>query len=453
MPTTTDESRAWRSTAHRRPDRRHSYPRGASLPVGLPTQFHVLSFEGPDAYSRAGGIASRVTGLTRTLADTGHDTHLWFVGDPISPGHEVDGSLHLHRWCQWLSRSCPAGVYDGEDAKRADYAASLPPYLVSEMLLPHLAAGGRAVVLAEEWHTVDAVLHLDWLLRGRGVRHLVTILWNANNTFGFSHVPWDRLAGAARIVTVSRYMKSLMGSHVDDVEVVPNGLPPDAYDEPDPEAVQSFSNRVRDRLCLAKVGRWDPGKRWLGAVEGVAELKERGERPLLIARGGIEEHGREVFARANELGLRVRERTQREAGPSGLLEVLEDVDDVDVLSLTAPLSPAACRLLFRGAAAVLADSEHEPFGLVGLEAMAVGGVACTGGTGEDYAKRGRNAIVLAGGDPREMAGLLSHLRQWPEAVSTLAGCALETARDYAWHRVIDAHVLPLAQATVTSSHR
>jgi glycosyltransferase involved in cell wall biosynthesis len=413
--------------------------------VGASTQFHVLSFEGPDAYSRAGGIASRVTGLTHALAEVGHDTHLWFVGDPDSPGHEVREGVHLHRWCQWLSRSCSAGVYDGEDAKRADYAASLPPILVRDLLLPHLADGGRAVVLAEEWHTVDAVLHLDALLREKGIRDSVTILWNANNTFGFDRIPWDRLAGAARIVTVSRYMKLLMEGVAGDVEVVPNGLPPDAYEEPDPGAVGTFSERVRGRLTLAKVGRWDPGKRWLAAVEGVTELKKRGERPLLIARGGIEDHGREVIARAKELGLAVVERTARDTGPSGLLETLEHIDDTDVVCLTSPLSPSACRLLFRGSVAVLADSAHEPFGLVGLEAMAVGGLAFTGGTGEDYAEAGCNAIVLTGADPREMACLLSHVRRWPEAVTALGARALRTARDYTWERVVERHLLPLTR--------
>jgi hypothetical protein len=30
----------------------------------VPVQFHVLPFEGPDAYVRAGGLATRVSGLT-----------------------------------------------------------------------------------------------------------------------------------------------------------------------------------------------------------------------------------------------------------------------------------------------------------------------------------------------------------------------------------------------------
>jgi hypothetical protein len=52
------------------------------------------------------------------------------------------------------------------------------------------AAGRARVILAEEWHTVDAMLHLDWLLRLAGVREQVTLFWNANNTFGFDRLDW-----------------------------------------------------------------------------------------------------------------------------------------------------------------------------------------------------------------------------------------------------------------------
>lgn len=169
-------------------------------------QIHILSFEGPDHYARASGLATRMTGLAQALAKAGYETHLWFVGDPDLPGHETQEQLHLHRWCQWISRYHPAGVYDGEEGKRSDYAASLPPFLLQETLLSHLGEGGRAVILAEEWHTVDAVLHLDWLLRRAGVRPQVTILWHANHTFACDRIPWGRLAEAAIITTVSRYM-------------------------------------------------------------------------------------------------------------------------------------------------------------------------------------------------------------------------------------------------------
>jgi hypothetical protein len=94
-------------------------------------QFHILSFEGPDQYARTGGIASRISGLSVALAEAGFETHLWFIGDPSLAGHEGWGRLWLHRWCQWISQYHPAGVYDGEEGKRADYAASLPPFLLT----------------------------------------------------------------------------------------------------------------------------------------------------------------------------------------------------------------------------------------------------------------------------------------------------------------------------------
>ena len=50
----------------------------------LRKHFHLLSFEGPDPYARAGGLASRVTGLSQQLAALGHETDLWFVGDPAA---------------------------------------------------------------------------------------------------------------------------------------------------------------------------------------------------------------------------------------------------------------------------------------------------------------------------------------------------------------------------------
>src|SRR5688572_19729203 len=101
-------------------------------------QFHILSFEGPDSYSRAGGISSRLDGLVGALVGTGHSTHLWFVGDPELPGHEPRGGLGLHRWCQWISRYHPGGVYDGEDGKERDFAASVPPFLLEHHLRSHL---------------------------------------------------------------------------------------------------------------------------------------------------------------------------------------------------------------------------------------------------------------------------------------------------------------------------
>jgi hypothetical protein len=248
-------------------------------------QLHVLSFEGPDVYSQAGGLATRVEGLAETLAALGFETHLWFIGDPNLPGHEMRGGVHLHRWAQWVSQHHPAGVYDGEFGKRSEFAASLPPYVLCELLLPHLRRGGRAAVLAEEWHTVDAVLHLHWLLERAGVRDRVAILWNANNTFGFERIDWSRLTRAATITTVSRYMKRRMWDEGVNPLVIPNGLPSDAFDPPpDRLACSELRRRCRDRTVLTKMARWDPDKRWLGYGVG---LSGKGVPFPAVQRGGV----------------------------------------------------------------------------------------------------------------------------------------------------------------------
>ena len=408
-------------------------------------QFHVLAFEGPDAYAQAGGIASRITGLTQALAEAGFATHLWFVGDPTLPGYERRGQLHLHRWCQWISRYHPGGVYDGEDGKQTDYAASLPPFLCREVLLPSLQRGERAVILAEEWHTVHAVLHLDWLLRLAGRRKQVTILWNANNIFGFERINWERLSTAATITTVSRYMKHLMRRFGVDPLVIPNGLAPEAIALPEPGAVAAFRQQLRGRTVLSKVARWDPDKQWVLAIEIVKTLKQQGWQPLLVARGGVEAHGAEVLQAAREASLSVVERCLTQPGPAGLLQMLDSAHTVDVVSIRSPLDPGSRRVLFRGSAAVLANSGHEPFGLVGLETMAVGGLACTGATGEDYVLAGQNALVLETANPQEFVSLFEGLRATPARERALRQAAQSTARRFAWPQIIQSILLPRLQ--------
>lgn len=441
-------------TAEARADVRHREPIGSKLRGWTPTpssndlattQFHLVSFEGPDGYSRAGGIATRMAGLAQALAEFGFETHLWFVGDPELPGHESSGDFHLHRWCQWISRHHPGGVYDGQEGKQNDFAASLPPYLMQEILRSHLGEGGRAVILAEEWHTANAVLHLDFLLRRERLRERASILWNANNVFGFERMDWTRLAKAAVVTTVSRYMKHLMWGVGIDPIVVPNGLSPDAFLPPDRAGVAAMQRRLRGRTVVAKVARFDPDKRWLGTAEIVRELKRQGHRPLLIARGGGEAHGHQVLGFARRLGLRVVDASGGTPDVGGFLARLENTEHADILNLKVPVDAESRRVLFRGADAVLANSGREPFGLVGLETMAAGGIACTGISGEEYAVPGRNALVLQTSDPHEFVGLFQRLAASPSATEAMRRAGRSTAKQYAWPEVIQRVFLPRLQ--------
>jgi glycosyltransferase involved in cell wall biosynthesis len=205
---------------------------------------------------------------------------------------------------------------------------------------------------------------------------------------------------------------------------------------------------------LSKVARWDPDKRWFLAIDTIRTLKQQHWQPLLIARGGVEAHGTEVLGRAMTAGLQVVERATSQPGVPGLLQSLEGVQEADIVLLRSPLDPEGRRVLFRSAAAVLANSGHEPFGLVGLEAMAVGGVACTGCSGEDYVVPGHNALVLETTDPWEFVNLLRDLRAHPAQERALRQAGRETARRYAWPHVLERVLLPrlrlLAETSATN---
>jgi len=411
------------------------------LGIAENTQFHVLSFEGPDAYSRIGGLETRVSGLCQALVAAGHEAHLWFIGEPGLPGYELRDGLHLHRFCQWISEYHPKGVYDGEYNKVPDYAGAMPRALMRDWLGPHIARGGQAVIMAEEWHTADAVLHLDYLLRKTRLRQRARVFWNANNVFGFEHINWTRLRCAAHVTTVSRYMRQLMQGMDIEAVVLPNGLSPDVYLAPDRHAVLHLRDAFAGRIAITKMARWDPDKNWLGSVRLVAELKRLGHRPLLIARGGREAHGTEVLREMAALGLRVAPRSSM-PGTRGLTQALSDAQAYDVLNVTSHIDPASRRALFRASDVVLANSTREPFGLVGLEAMAAGGIACTGYTGEDYAMAGRNAIVLQTEDPREFVQLYSQVRDNPDYESAMRRAGRLTARQYAWPSIIRTALAP-----------
>jgi glycosyltransferase involved in cell wall biosynthesis len=406
--------------------------------------FVILSFEGPDQYSHAGGLGSRVSGLSNALAAEGFETHLFFIGEPSLPGHEIkeNGKLHLHRWCQWISRYHPAGVYDGEEGKLQDWNRSLPGWLRSELLAPKVAAGDSVVVLAEEWHTAASILSLAESVGQLGWQSRVHLLWNANNNFGFHRVPWAALKHSAAITVVSRYMKHLLWAYGVDARVIPNGISENWLRSPDRNETLRLSRLFKDRVTLVKVARWDPDKRWEMAIDAVAEIKRLGLRPLFLVRGGLEDHGREVLARAERQGLQCASVRWEGAEIEALTQTIRAAVSTDMILLVSYLSEAQRKVLFQVADAVLANSGVEPFGLVGLEAMAVGGIAFVGSTGEDYVTPGYDAISLQTNDYREIVHHISYLRTFKERSLQLRQAAKRTAARHTWPLVIQRVLFP-----------
>lgn len=410
-----------------------------------PPAFVILSFEGPDDYARAGGLGARVSGLAYALAEEGFETHLFFVGAPAAPGLEITcgGNLYLHRWCQWISHYYPGGVYDGEEHKLADWNASLPAWVENQVLAGLVATGRAVVVIAEEWQTSWSVARLAARALERGWREQVQLFWNANNGFGFDRMQWRVLSESVTITTVSRFMKHEMWRYGVDARVLPNGIAQQWLNPCDQKAVTTLKQLTKGKMLLAKIARWDPDKRWLMAVDAVGDLKKRGLKPVLLARGGMEQHGREVLVHARCAGLHFEIVRCGDDSPSALCQAVASAPPSDILVVDTTLSRLQLQCIYRASNAVLANSGIEPFGLVGLEAMASGAVAFVGATGEDYARPGQDAISLQSSSPEEISSHLLRLRAHPEFERRLRREARRTAARYTWGEVIRTHVLPL----------
>ena len=401
------------------------------------TVFVVLSFEGPDQYSQAGGLGVRVKELSRALAGQGFETHLFFVGDPDLPGDEeqAGGLLKLHRWAQWISKMHPLGVYDGEEGKIRDWNHSLPSHVIDQVIAPAARAGKRVVILGEEWHTAWSMSLISDALFYRGLRDKVVMLWNANNLYGFDRIDLAALQRVTTVTTVSRYMKHRLWQYGVNPIVIPNGIPATAIKSPPPKLLAAIREAAGAELLCFKIGRFDPDKRWLSAIAALGLLRRQGMTVRLLMRGGKEPHGADVLAHAAMHGLRVRDIPSPRDVDS-LVATLTENRDADVLNLISFLPENMLGPIYSAADAVLANSGHEPFGLVGLEVMAAGGLAVTGSTGEDYAAGFRNAIVLETDDPLELVTALRGVVEDPAQAKAMRQEGTLAAADYTWEKVL-----------------
>ncbi len=406
------------------------------------TLFVILCFEGPDIYSTAGGLGTRVTELSEALAMQGYTTHLIFIGDPTKPSVEerVNGCLILKRWSQWVSKYYLNGVYDGEEQKLYDFNESVPYHIYNEIVRPAQATGKMVVIMGEDWHTAEVMCRTSDMLNWYGLRQKVLMLWNLNSLMSLHRVNWGRLNFVTTICTVSKYMKHRMWSLGVNPLVIPNGIPTRHLTPVDPEAVKRLREIARQgdprRYFFFKIGRFDPDKRWIMAVEAVARLKHSGHPVTFFVRGGIEPHGADVLRHAYNIGLTIRDVVARRPNLEQCLDAMANAGPTDVYNLRFFLPEEFVRTTYAAADATLANSGHEPFGLVALEVMAAEGIAVTGSTGEDYAISFENAIVTETDDPDEIVGYLLYLRRHPEEQERIRAAGRRTAEQFLWDQVI-----------------
>ena len=404
-----------------------------------PRDVVLVAFEGPDRYSFVGGLATRMNDLAEALVARDHQVRHIFVGDPKLPAVEerLDGRLRLERWGQWISAHHPKDVYDGEDGKRRDLAASLPPHLVHDVVAPAAQRGRQVTILFEDWQTADAAIATHLLLRLAGLRSSASLLWNSNNTYGYREVDFRSLEQAAVVTTVSRFMRAetlrLAGV---DPQILPNGIAERYLAPLPPHEPRMLRSAFGDRPTFVKVARFDADKRWLWAIDAIAALREQGQRPRLLMRGSRSDYADVVQARIRADGLSVDRIALPAEAPVQDVAAAIRRSDADIAFLDFFIAERVLRCLYAAADGVLANSEKEPFGLVGLEVMASGGIAFVGRTGEDYAIPYGNSVVVQTDDPRELGAHLAILRADTPLAIRIRAEGRATAKRFSWPLVL-----------------
>ncbi|HEY6411485.1 MAG TPA: glycosyltransferase, partial [Ktedonobacteraceae bacterium] len=237
-----------------------------------------------------------------------------------------------------------------------------------------------------------------------------------------------------------KYMKHKMWSYGVNPLVIPNGIPARHLAPVDAKDVKRLREIARQgdprRFFLFKIGRFDPDKRWIMAIDAVARLKYSGHPVSLFVRGGIEPHGADVLRHAYNIGLSIRDVVAHRPNVKQCMEAVSKAGPADIYNLRFFLPEEFVRTTYAAADATLANSGHEPFGLVALEVMAAKGIAVTGSTGEDYAISFENAIVTETDDPDEIVGYLLYLRRHEAEQEGIRLAGRQTAEQFLWDQVI-----------------
>lgn len=383
--------------------------------MGLAVRVMMLSWEYPPVM--VGGLGRHVHSVATMMARAGHEVT---VVSRHAPGVPVEEDL------------------EGVQVVRAPedpplFPLSTPTMLAWAMAFNHgltragLRAARRAgfdVIHAHDWLVAQAAITLKEQL---GLPLVATI----HSTEIGRHLGWlpeemnrrihsvERWLGheASRVVLCSDFMRQevshLLGIDRDRIDVVPNGVDLPAWRTSRP-AVRSARRRYHGTGPLVGyAGRLVHEKGVQTILQALPELRRRhpGLR-LVIAGGGPHEP-------------QLRELTAR-------LALQPAVTFAGFLGEDLPSLIAASDVM-------VVPSMYEPFGMIALEAAAVGtpvAAAATGGLAE-IVEPGRTGVTFPAGNSGALAEAVSRLLHEPERAARMAARAKRRVADrYSWETVV-----------------
>ncbi len=374
----------------------------------------MLSWEYPPRI--VGGIARHVQELSEALVEQGVEMHVVTASHPNTPDESVEGGVYLYR----------VGVppKPGDDFLQGVYALNL-------------AMQSRAEALLREWQGCPTLLHAhDWLVEpcARALKHtfkiplIATIHATEHGRHGGIHSDlshrihqheWELTYEAWRVIVCTNYMLGEvhhgLGVPLDKIDIIPNGIRAEkfAFEFPESERAR-FRQRFAppDAPIVFFVGRMVREKGVQVLLQAFLAVKARYPNArLVIAGGGYRTH-LETFVRFAQLE--------------------------DSVLFTGFIPDEDLMKLYRVVDVAVYPSLYEPFGIVALEAMAVGVPVVVSDAGglKEVVWHEQTGIVTWAGNPDSLAWGILRVLDDPESAKQRAQNALQALQtEFNWHLI------------------
>mgnify|MGYP000906025349 FL=1 len=372
----------------------------------------MISWEYPPKI--VGGLGRHVEGLSEALVRNGHEVTVVTADAPKSRERETVRGVEVWRA---LPHHPPARDF-------IESVMQLNFNLVERVLALSDANNPFDVVHVHDWLGAYAGKLLKHALRLPLIATIHATEYGRNNGLHndlqrhISDLEWWLCYEAWEVIVCSHYMESevkhVFGLPADKIRIIPNGIDSEKLKAPEGKDLYEVHNRFArpDEKIVLFVGRLVREKGvWL-IIEAIQDLLKRvPEAKLVIVGKGPEE----IFLRdhVRRLGLEHK------------------------VYLTGFIDDELRNLLYRICHVAVFPSLYEPFGIVALEAMALGKpvvVSDTGGLGE-VVQHGYTGLKFPSGDSRALGRVLGDVLLDYNLAERLAQAGRNQANLYTWDKV------------------
>ena len=386
-----------------------------------------------------GGLGRHVEALTQAQAARGDEVIVLTQAEDDQLSTREEGGITVIRaphdptrlpfnedtLLDWVSAMQKGMLRATGVAKRAGLARPTATQVAKRAGLARPTAtriGPVDIVHAHDWVTADVAIELRDALPGRALIATIHATeagrhqgWLPGPLSDAIHSTEHRLVHEAQgVIVCSRHMRDeierLFGVPADRVNVIANGIDLERWQATSSLTADARKEHAPEGPLIVFVGRleWEKGAHTLvDALPGLRHAFPR-LRAVIAGRGG-HEHALEEQVRSHHLA--------------------------DVVDFAGWLPEDELHALIAAADVLVVPSIYEPFGMVAIEAAALGTplvVARTGGLAE-FVTDGETGRTFAAGDASALAAAVSTALRDPDGSARMARMARARLRDsYTW---------------------